>query len=107
MRKGEGASDTNAPARSDLPPSGARGSGHVSLEGVHGSVEVPHHQAGFWEQWRAFVGPAILGSGRYMEPGHWGADPPGGAPCKYGLPLLGGLARLLARFMQGSSPPFG
>ena len=42
--------------------------GHVSLEGVHSTVEVPHHQAGFWEQWRAFVGPAILVSVGYMDP---------------------------------------
>ena len=34
--------------------------GHRSLENVHGSIEVPHHQAGFWQQWKAFVGPAIL-----------------------------------------------
>jgi hypothetical protein len=31
---------------------------HVSLENVHGSIAVPHHLAGFWKQWRAFVGPA-------------------------------------------------
>ena len=37
--------------------------GSISLEGMHGSVDVPHHQAGFWQQWRVFVGPAIL-SGR-------------------------------------------
>src|SRR5437879_4526676 len=34
--------------------------GHRSLENVHGSIEVPHHQAGFWQQWKAFVGAAIL-----------------------------------------------
>ena len=30
--------------------------GHLSLEGLHGTVEVPQHAAGFWKQWRAFVG---------------------------------------------------
>jgi len=58
-----------------MPPDGS-GAGalpsHPSLEGVHSSVEVPHHQAGFWEQWRAFVGPAILVSVGYMDPGNWG-----------------------------------
>ena len=50
--------------------------GHVSLEGMHGTVEVPHHEAGFWQQWRAFVGPAILVSVGYMDPGNWGTDLP-------------------------------
>src|SRR5258708_7132131 len=100
MRKGEGATDTNAPARSDMPPSGARGSGHVSLEGVHRSVEVPHHQASFWEQWRAFVGPAILVSVGYMDPGNWGTDLQGGAKYKYALLWVVGLASLMAIFMQ-------
>ena len=59
--------------------------GHVSLEGMHGSVDVPHHQAGFWRQWRAFVGPALLVSVGYMDPGNWGTDLQGGAQFKYGL----------------------
>src|SRR5258708_7907365 len=107
MRKGEGATDTNAPARSDMPPSGARGSGHVSLEGVHRSVEVPHHQASFWEQWRAFVGPAILVSVGYMDPGNWGTDLQGGAQFKYGLLWVVGLASLMAIFMQVISARLG
>ena len=56
-----------------------------SLEGVHGTIEVPHHEAGFWQQWRAFVGPAILVSVGYMDPGNWGTDLQGGAQFKYGL----------------------
>jgi len=28
---------------------------HLSLDSVHSTVEVPHHRAGFWEHWRAFV----------------------------------------------------
>ena len=57
---------------------------HRSLEGVHSTIEVPHHQAGFWRQWRAFVGPAILVSVGYMDPGNWGTDLQGGAQFKYG-----------------------
>jgi manganese transport protein len=45
---------------------------------------VPHHQAGFWQQWRAYVGPAILISVGYMDPGNWGTDLAGGAQFKYG-----------------------
>jgi manganese transport protein len=85
-----------------VPPSG-----HVSLEGVHSSVEVPHHQAGFWEQWRAFVGPAILVSVGYMDPGNWGTDLQAGAQFKYGLLWVVGLASLMAIFMQVISARLG
>jgi manganese transport protein len=73
---------------------------HLSLEGMHGSVEVPHYQAGFWKQWRAFVGPAILISVGYMDPGNWGTDLAGGAQFKYGLLWVVGVASLMAIFMQ-------
>jgi manganese transport protein len=81
--------------------------GHVSLEGVHSSIEVPHYQAGFWEQWRAFVGPAILVSVGYMDPGNWGTDLQGGAQFKYGLLWVVGLASLMAIFMQVISARLG
>src|SRR5205085_38717 len=74
--------------------------GHVSLEGMHSSVEVPHHDAGFWQQWRAFIGPAILVSVGYMDPGNWGTDLAGGAQFKYGLLWVVALASLMAIFMQ-------
>jgi manganese transport protein len=72
----------------------------LSLEGVHSSVEVPHHEAGFWQQWRAFVGPAILVSVGYMDPGNWGTDLQGGAQFKYALLWVVGVASLMAIFMQ-------
>src|SRR5664279_3697845 len=75
-------------------------SGHVSMEGTHGTVEVPHPQAGFWKQWRAFVGPAILISVGYMDPGNWGTDLAAGAQFKYGLLWVVGLASLMAIFLQ-------
>src|SRR3984957_10816032 len=86
---------------------GARRGGHVSLEGVHSSIEVPHHEAGFWEQWRAFVGPAILVSVGYMDPGNWGTDLQGGARFKFGLLWIVGLASLMAIFMQVISARLG
>ena len=79
----------------------------VSLEGLHGTVEVPHHQAGFWQQWRAFIGPAILVSVGYMDPGNWGTDLAGGAQYKYGLLWVVGLASLMAIFMQVISARLG
>jgi len=82
-------------------------SGHVSLEGTHGTVEVPPPQAGFWKQWRAFVGPAILVSVGYMDPGNWGTDLAAGSQFKYGLLWVVGLASLMAIFMQIISARLG
>src|ERR1700730_12991017 len=80
---------------------------HVSLEGVHSSVDVPHHLSGFWEQWRACVRPAILVSVGYMDPGNWGTDLQGGAQFKYGLLWVVGLASVMAIFMQVISARLG
>src|ERR1700674_394042 len=109
MRKTEVPAGMKTPAGSGLTPpeAEARSSGHVSLEGVHSSVEVPHHEAGFWEQWRAFVGPAILVSVGYMDPGNWGTDLQGGARFKYALLWVVGLASLMAIFMQVISARLG
>ena len=78
----------------------ASGTEQVSLEGLHRTVAVPHQQASFWEQWRAFVGPAILVSVGYMDPGNWGTDLQAGAQYKYGLLWVIGVASLMAIFMQ-------
>src|SRR6516225_7641921 len=74
--------------------------GHLSLEGVHGTVAVPHPEAGFWPKWRAFVGPAILISVGYMDPGNWATDLKAGAEHRYGLLWVVGLSSLMAIFMQ-------
>src|SRR5438445_2629503 len=86
---------------------GAPPTAHVSLEGIHSTVDIPHHQAGFWDQWRAFVGPAILVSVGYMDPGNWGTDLVAGAQFKYGLLWVVGLASLMAIFMQVISARLG
>ncbi len=96
----------------DINPRDAAGkstpsASHLSLEGMHGTVEVPHHQAGFWRQWRAYVGPAILVSVGYMDPGNWGTDLQGGAEFKYGLLWVVALASLMAIFMQVISARLG
>jgi manganese transport protein len=79
----------------------------VSLEGLHSTVDVPHHQAGFFQQWRAFIGPAILVSVGYMDPGNWGTDLAGGAQFKYGLLWVIALASAMAIFMQVISARLG
>ena len=89
------------------PPVPQAASSHRSLENVHGSIEVPPYQASFWHQWKAFVGPAILVSVGYMDPGNWGTDLQGGAQFKYGLLWVVGLASLMAIFMQVISARLG
>ena len=78
-----------------------------SLEEVHGTVTVPHHRAGFWPHWRAFVGPALLVSVGYMDPGNWGTDLQAGAQFKYELLWVVALASLMAIFMQVISARLG
>src|SRR5712692_10586859 len=99
--------DEQTGGKAAAPPADAQPISHLSLEGIHSSVEVPHHQAGFWEQWRAFVGPAILVSVGYMDPGNWGTDLQGGAQFKYGLLWVVGVASLMAIFMQVISARLG
>ncbi len=79
----------------------------VSLEGLHSTVEVPSPKAGFWRQYRAFFGPAMLVSVGYMDPGNWGTDLAGGAVYKYGLLWVVALASLMAIFMQTISARLG
>jgi len=86
----------------DPPPAS-----HPSLEGLHGTVSVPPQQAGFWRQWRAFVGPAILISVGYMDPGNWGTDLAGGAQFKYGLLWVVALASFMAVILQVISARLG
>src|SRR3954470_10548275 len=83
------------------------GVSHRSLEGMHSTVEVPAAEEGFWKQWRGFVGPAILVSVGYMDPGNWGTDLQGGAQFKYALLWVVALASLMAIFMQVISARLG
>jgi manganese transport protein len=81
--------------------------GQVSLEGMHSTVTVPPHTASFWRQWRAYVGPAILVSVGYMDPGNWGTDLAGGAQFKYGLLWVVALASFMAVILQVISARLG
>jgi manganese transport protein len=49
-----------------------------SLAEVHASIPVPKN-AGFWKTLLAFVGPGLLVSVGYMDPGNWATDLAGGA----------------------------
>src|ERR1051325_9636305 len=71
-----------------------------SLEGLHGTVAVPPGSAGFWRNYRAFVGPAFLVSVGYMDPGNWGTDLKGGAEFRYGLLWVVALSTVMAIVLQ-------
>jgi manganese transport protein len=86
---------------------GAADSCGRSLEGLHSTVPVPPPSAGFWRQWRAFVGPAFLISVGYMDPGNWGTDLQAGASFKYRLLWVVALSSLMAIFMQILSARLG
>jgi len=78
-----------------------------SLEGLHSTVPVPPPTAGFWRQWRAFVGPAFLVSVGYMDPGNWGTDLQAGASFKYRLLWVVALSSFMAIIMQILSARLG
>ncbi len=78
-----------------------------SLEGLHSSVHVPPAQAGFWRQYRAFVGPAFLVSVGYMDPGNWGTDLQAGAKYRYDLLWVVALSSFMAIIMQVISARLG
>jgi len=85
---------------SAIAPTPAGSVSHLSLEGIHSSVAVPRADSGFWRQWRAFVGPALLVSVGYMDPGNWSTDLSAGAEYKYKLLWVVGVASLMAIFLQ-------
>ena len=78
-----------------------------SLSESYHTVPVPHAQAGFWRQWMAFSGPAILISVGYMDPGNWGTDLAGGAQFKYGLLWVVAMASFMAVILQIISARLG
>jgi manganese transport protein len=78
-----------------------------SLEGLHGTVPVPHAESGFWRQLRAFAGPAFLISVGYMDPGNWGTDLKAGAEYRFGLLWVVALSSLMAIVMQIISARLG
>jgi manganese transport protein len=97
----------NRESTATVSPAPVSPDSQVSLEGMHGTVAVPPSNAGFWRQWRAYVGPAILVSVGYMDPGNWGTDLAGGAQFKYDLLWVVGLASFMAVILQVISARLG
>ncbi len=65
-----------------------------SLREVHSSIAVPHPST-FWRKIMAFIGPGLMISVGYMDPGNWATDLAGGA--KFGYTLLSVI--LISNFM--------
>jgi manganese transport protein len=80
-----------------VPPDEPHGE---SLTDVRASIPIPEEGAGFWRNWRAFVGPAILVSVGYMDPGNWSTDLTAGAEYKYALLWVVALSSLMAIILQ-------
>ena len=57
-----------------------------SLAEVHGSVAVPDKNSSFFKKLFAFMGPGLMVSVGYMDPGNWATDIAGGS--KFGYTLL-------------------
>ena len=92
--------DTPFNSRSETQAGDPHSTGVKSLEGLHGTVPVPPATAGFWAQWRVFVGPALLVAVGYMDPGNWGTDLSAGAQFRYQLLWVVAVASAMAVFMQ-------
>ena len=107
LRAAPPAGEPALPQPGALTPPPAAGVNHMSLEGMHGTVAIPRADAGFWRNYLAFIGPALLVSVGYMDPGNWGTDLQGGAQFKYDLLWVVALASLMAIFMQVVSARLG
>ncbi|MCL2646335.1 MAG: Nramp family divalent metal transporter [Phycisphaerales bacterium] len=70
-----------------------------SLPEVRGTIAVPEH-GGFWRNWRAFTGPALLVSVGYMDPGNWSTSLTAGAEFRYLLLWVVALSSGMAIILQ-------
>lgn len=77
-----------------------------SLSEVFSSVEVPK-DAGFWKKLFAFLGPGLMISVGYMDPGNWATDIAGGAQFGYTLLSVILISNLFAIVLQHLSVKLG
>jgi manganese transport protein len=103
-----GSDSTPAGTGAAVGPSSTDALGNMrSLGELHGSVSLPPNKAGFWRQYGAFVGPALLVSVGYMDPGNWATDLQAGAQYKYNLLWVVGAASAMAIILQVCSSRLG
>ncbi len=77
-----------------------------SLQEVHASIAVPVN-AGFWRTLLAYVGPGLMVSVGYMDPGNWATDLAGGAQFGYLLLSVILISNLMAILLQYLSLKLG
>lgn len=70
-----------------------------SLSEVFSSVEVPQNTS-FWKKLFAFLGPGLMISVGYMDPGNWATDIAGGAQFGYTLLSVILISNLFAMLLQ-------
>src|SRR5262245_35635982 len=80
--------------------------GMPSLPEVFGTVAVPQNK-GFWRTLLAFVGPGLMVSVGYMDPGNWATDLAGGAKFGYLLLSVILISNLMAILLQYLSLKLG
>ena len=107
MNRPTESSESLAHASPAVTTAGGAATAPRSLEELHSTVSVPASSAGFWRQYRAFAGPALLVSVGYMDPGNWATDLEGGASYKYGLLWVVALSSLMAIILQVCSARLG
>ncbi|WP_412989612.1 Nramp family divalent metal transporter [Pediococcus siamensis] len=77
-----------------------------SLDEINGSVEVPQN-AGPLKTFLAYLGPGVLVSVGYMDPGNWITSISGGAQFKYRLISVILLSSLIAMLLQAMAARLG
>lgn len=77
-----------------------------SLDEINGSVQVPQN-AGVLKTFLAYLGPGVLVSVGYMDPGNWITSIAGGAQFKYRLISVILLSSLIAMLLQAMAARLG
>ncbi|GAB5053862.1 Nramp family divalent metal transporter [Pediococcus parvulus] len=82
------------------------GGASKSLDEINGSVEVPQN-AGVLKTFLAYLGPGVLVSVGYMDPGNWITSISGGAQFKYRLISVILISSLIAMLLQAMAARLG
>ncbi|PIO85159.1 Nramp family divalent metal transporter [Pediococcus damnosus] len=77
-----------------------------SLDEINGSVSVPQN-AGVFKTFLAYLGPGVLISVGYMDPGNWITSISGGAQFKYRLLSVVLISSLIAMLLQAMAARLG
>ena len=83
--------------------------GDRSMPEVFGSIPTHHgnNDIPTWRKCLAFVGPGVMVSVGYMDPGNWSTDIAGGSAFGYDLLFIVLISSLIAMFLQSLSVKIG